>query len=235
MLNIEKLSLQKNKNKSILTEISLTVPIGRATLLLGKSGSGKTTLLRCIAQLETKYQGRIFCQQMELRRLSPLERLRLVGFVPQFFALFPHMNVLENCARPLIHLLGRSKQEAFAAAEEMLASLEMQRCISSYPFELSGGQQQRASIARALLLDPQFLLLDEPTSALDPESAQLLIHILFKRKREGKGILISSQDMLFAKSVLDRAIFLENGRAVEKVDVQTDSLSLNTRLGQFIL
>jgi len=232
MLNIKKLSLQKERQE-LLSEISFAVLPGRISLLLGRSGSGKTSLLRCVAQLEQNYRGAIFTGSQELRELTAPERARLIGFVPQFFALFPHMNILDNCARPLIHLLGRRKVEARAMAKERLASLGIER-FDARPFELSGGQQQRVAIARALLLNPQFLLLDEPTSALDPESAELIAGVLFQLVKEGKGILISSQDMPFAKAVLDRVLFLEKGKCVEAWDSQSESFLSTSQLGQFL-
>ena len=232
MLSIKNLSL--SKKQPILNSVSLALPMGRISLLLGKSGSGKTSVLRCIAQIERDYEGEISEQQQPLRSLTSRARAQLIGFVPQSFALFPHMNALENCSRPLMHLLSQPRKEAERAARERLHSLEMESFASAYPFELSGGQQQRVAIARALLLTPRFLLLDEPTSALDPESAERLIRILFKLRQEGRGVVISSQDMPFSKQVLDRAIFLENGNAVEEYD-SSEPLAPQSRIGQFLL
>lgn len=232
MLSIKNLSLSKKQR--ILNSISLSFPMGRITLLLGKSGSGKTTLLRCIAQIEKDYEGEISLEEKPLRSLASQERSQLIGFVPQSFALFPHMNALENCSRPLMHLLSQRRKDAERAAREMLASLEMESFASAYPFELSGGQKQRVAIARALLLNPRFLLLDEPTSALDPESTERLIRILFKLRQEGRGVVISSQDMPFSKAVLDRAVFLENGRAIEEYE-SSETFAPHSRIGQFTL
>ena len=103
MLKINNVSLQKKRNKkevSILRDISFEIPRSRISLLLGKSGSGKTTLLRCISQLEKDYQGEITCEGKELGAISPKERCRLIGFVPQSYALFPNKNVLDNCEMP---------------------------------------------------------------------------------------------------------------------------------------
>lgn len=214
MLSIKNLSLKKNK-KPILNRISLDFPTNRITFLLGKSGSGKTTLLRCLAELEQGYEGEISWNQ---KPLQFQKRSQIVGFVPQGFALFPHMNVLENCSRPLIHLFSERKTTAEFQACKILQSLEMEPFLSAYPFELSGGQQQRVAIARALLLNPHCILLDEPTSALDPESTELLIALLVKLRQEGRGLVISSQDMQFAKTLLDRAVFLEKGEVVEEYE-----------------
>lgn len=230
MLKIKDLVV--TKGKPLLNRISLEIGVGKITLLLGKSGSGKTTLLRCLAQLEKKYEGEICCGQTPLRSLLPKERAQAIGFVPQFYALFPHMTVLQNCARPLLDLFSYSKAQAEKAVSEMLASLDMEPYVSSYPHELSGGQMQRVAIARALLLNPRFLLLDEPTSALDPESASLLIRILQKLRDAGKSLVISSQDMAFAREIYDSALFLENGAVVEQAE--RGSILPMSRLGRFL-
>src|ERR1700719_4257869 len=127
MLKIKKLSL-----KSILREISLEIPEKRITLLLGKSGSGKTTLLRCIAHLEREYTGEIEYQGQKLSSLSPQKRCRILGFVPQSFALFPHMTILDNCAQSL-RLQRESKESAYEKAQTMLDSLDMGTFASRKP------------------------------------------------------------------------------------------------------
>jgi ABC-type polar amino acid transport system ATPase subunit len=225
MLKVKKLSLG-----NILREISLEIPEKRITLLLGKSGSGKTTLLRCIAHLEKNYTGEILYQEQTLSSMSSQERCRVLGFVPQSFALFPHMTILDNCAQS-VRLQGDSKESADEKVLKMLNSLDMGKFANRKPHELSGGQQQRAAIARAVVLDPAYLLFDEPTSALDPENTELFIEIL--REFKGKGILIASQDMSFAAKVLDRAFFMENGVLIEQYN-GLEPLSLESRLGRFL-
>jgi ABC-type polar amino acid transport system ATPase subunit len=222
MLEINQLFLTKKKNK-ILTSIDCVIPRDKITLLLGKSGSGKTSLLRCLAQLEAGYKGKISFGKSSIKNLSQKERCRLIGFVSQSYALFPHMNALDNCARPLCNTLGYSKKEAREKIREIFSLLDIEKYSAAYPHELSGGQQQRVAIARALALDPIFLLLDEPTSALDPENTHRLVEILRKIQKEGKGIIIASQDMAFSAKIFDRALFLEEGKVVEVIDDQTQA------------
>jgi ABC-type polar amino acid transport system ATPase subunit len=215
MLNIKNLSF-----KHILKNISFEIPQKRITLLLGKSGSGKTSLLRCIAQLES-YSGDVLYGDQKLDQMTAKDRCQLIGFVPQSFALFPHLNVFDNCAQPL-RLLKQSKLSIQAKIETILCSLDIEKLAYRRPHELSGGQQQRAAIARALALDPTFLLFDEPTSALDPENTELFIQTIQKLKSEDKGLIISSQDMAFASKILDRAFFIEEGSFVENYDRSED-------------
>jgi ABC-type polar amino acid transport system ATPase subunit len=233
MLKIKNLSLKKSRGE-ILQNISLEIPRKRISLLLGKSGSGKTSLLRSIAQLETDYEGEVLFYDQRVDLMAPAERCRALGFVPQSYALFPHLNVLENCAQPL-RVLGQSKETACQKALETLRSLDIDQLAERRPHELSGGQQQRAAIARALVLEPSFLLFDEPTSALDPESADLFVAILKDLCAQGKGVIISSQDMAFAAKILDRAFFLDQGALIEQYDTAAaKELSLESRLYQFL-
>jgi ABC-type polar amino acid transport system ATPase subunit len=228
MLEVKNLSVRKKRD--ILRNISLTVSLKKVTVLLGKSGSGKTTLLRCIAQLEREYKGEItYCGQ----KIVQENRNQTLGFVPQNYSLFPHLSALDNCAQPLRFKM--DKEAAKEKAEKMLNSLGMDQYYDSYPHELSGGQQQRVALARSLLLGPSLLLLDEPTSSLDPQNTDLLVGIIRQLKEEGKGMIISTQDMAFAEKILDRAYFLEEGAIVDAYDsAELLSLSPESKFNKFI-
>jgi len=217
MIDINNLSLKKNKN--ILNNVSMEIPKGVVTLLMGKSGSGKTSLLRCIAQLEA-YEGKIELEGQNLRWLDPKKRSHILGYVPQSYGLFPHMTVLENCLQPL----RLSKQDTQEVAP-LLTQFGLQDHLQSYPRELSGGQQQRVALVRSLLLNPTFLLLDEPTSALDPENTDLLIALIQQLKIQGKGIAVSTHDMSFAKKVGEKIFFLENGTLINGIEKSSQWLN----------
>lgn len=237
MLTIESLSLKKSTDKgnlSILKEISLKVPASKVTLLLGKSGSGKTSLLRCIAQIEKGYSGEICYQEEFLAQQSPIKRCQILGYVSQSYGLFPHMTVFNNCAQPLKYLKNLSRSEVKQKVTNMLNEFDIGMLANSYPHQLSGGQKQRGAIARALLLNPQFVLLDEPTSALDPENTQILINLILKWKKQGVGWLISTQDMAFAKKIYDQVVFLENGKVFEKYSSEQDVLDRKSKINEFL-
>jgi polar amino acid transport system ATP-binding protein len=238
MICVENLSLTKTKHrerKTLLHSLSLEIPSNRITVFLGKSGSGKSSLLRCLTHVESEYEGAITCLGKNLKIMPPKDRCQLLGFVPQGYALFPFMTVLDNCAHPLQKVLGFSKEQAYKKVEKEAASLGMQQFLHAYPHELSGGQQQRVTIIRAILQGPMFLLFDEPTSALDPENTSLFIQILKQLKKEGKGIVIASHDMPFVEQICENVYFLEQGHIVEHCDIQTVSeIEKDSRLGKFL-
>ncbi len=216
MLKTKNLYLSKGtKRKEILQNISIEVPRGEITLLLGKSGAGKSSLLRCLAQLEGDYEGAVEYEGRSLKGLSSPERAHLVSYIPQSYALFPHLTAQDNCAQPLKVVYGEKFDKARSKAMEVLKLLGMDSYGDAYPNELSGGQQQRVAIARALALDPQMLLFDEPTSALDPQNTQSLALILRDLCKRGKGVVISTQDMSFASQLLEKAYLLESGVVVD--------------------
>jgi iron(III) transport system ATP-binding protein len=144
--------------------LDLVIPPGSLVTLLGPSGCGKTTLLRMIAGLERSSDGKLFIGGADVTDLSAGERN--VSMVFQSYALFPHMNVLDNVSYGLVSG-GMKKAQAHVKAEEALTSVGLAGFGQRLPSEMSGGQQQRVAVARALVLKPDVLLFDEPLSNLD--------------------------------------------------------------------
>jgi sulfate/thiosulfate transport system ATP-binding protein len=144
--------------------VSLAVPSGSLTALLGPSGSGKSTLLRIIAGLESPDSGQILISGHDATRLSPQKRG--VGFVFQHYAAFKHMTVADNIAFGL-KVRKRPKAQIRERVEELLHLVQLEGLGKRYPSQLSGGQRQRMGLARALAPEPDVLLLDEPFGALD--------------------------------------------------------------------
>ena len=147
-----------------LVDVSLSVPDGSLTALLGPSGGGKSTLLRVIAGLETPDSGEVLFSGESVTRLPAQERG--VGFVFQHYAAFKHMTVRDNIAFGL-KIRKRPKAEVRARVDELLALVHLGGWADRYPAQLSGGQRQRMALARALAVQPRVLLLDEPFGALD--------------------------------------------------------------------
>jgi sulfate/thiosulfate transport system ATP-binding protein len=147
-----------------LDDVSISVPDGSLTALLGPSGSGKSTLLRVIAGLEVPDSGRVLIEGEDVT--SRPARQREVGFVFQHYAAFKHMTVADNVAFGL-KVRKRPKAEMRARVDELLALVGLAHLGKRYPNQLSGGQRQRMALARALAVEPRVLLLDEPFGALD--------------------------------------------------------------------
>jgi sulfate transport system ATP-binding protein len=147
-----------------LKDVSLTVPDGSLTALLGPSGSGKSTLLRVIAGLEEPDSGNVMISGIDTTAVPPQKRG--VGFVFQHYAAFKHMTVWNNVAFGL-KIRKRAKDDVSARVDELLTLVHLDGFADRYPAQLSGGQRQRMALARALAVEPKVLLLDEPFGALD--------------------------------------------------------------------
>ncbi len=147
-----------------LDGVSLNVPDGELTALLGPSGSGKSTLLRIIAGLETPDAGSVWLGDRDVTRVPPQQRG--IGFVFQHYAPFKHMTVRDNVAFGLT-IRKRPKAEIERRVSELLQLVQIEQFGDRYPAQLSGGQRQRMALARALAVEPEVLLLDEPFGALD--------------------------------------------------------------------
>lgn len=224
----------KQRTALILKRVSFELRNGCITTFIGKSGAGKTTLLKCIANLHTEYEGIITGLKGNLKNLSSVQRATSVGFVLQQFHLFPHLSVLHNCTYAMTEVLRVPQEDAEKKSLSVLEALNMLEFAQAFPSHLSGGQQQRAAIARALVLDPEVLLLDEPTSSLDPESKKGLESLLLALKAKGITIALSSHDMPFVRKVMDRVYFLEQGELIEEWDREINNFESKVNIKQFL-
>jgi len=210
-------------NLEVLKNISFTVNQGEVVAIIGPSGSGKSTLLRCVTHLELVDGGTITLAGKDMVRdgiYAGADHLReiclKVGLVFQNFNLFPHFSVMRNITEAQIHVLGRKKDEAENRAFGLLKKMGLLDKAKNYPCELSGGQQQRVSIARALALDPEVLFFDEPTSALDPELTGDILRVIRSMAEEKMTMVIVTHEILFAREVADRVLFMDSGVFVEQ-------------------
>ncbi|MCJ8510387.1 amino acid ABC transporter ATP-binding protein [Rhizobium lemnae] len=211
----------------VLDNVTLTVPAGSVTAILGQSGSGKSTLLRSINHLERLDEGFIAIDGefvgyrqsgdtlSELKEREILKRRVEVGMVFQNFNLFPHLTVLENIVEAPLTVRGTPRAQAEADARELLARVGLSEKANAYPRQLSGGQQQRVAIARALALKPKVLLFDEPTSALDPELVNEVLDVIKELARSGTTLIIVTHEIGFAREVSDLVVFMDQGRILE--------------------
>ena len=192
-----------------LPDLSLTVEPGTLVTLLGPSGCGKTTTLRLLAGLEHPTSGRILIGGKDVTRLPANERD--VAMVFQSYALFPHMSALDNIMYGL-QASGMAKREAQDRAREGLKLVGLESQGQRLPSELSGGQQQRIAVARALVLEPQVLLLDEPLSNLDERlRRRVRTDIRDLQQRLGFTAVYVTHDQEEALAVSDKIIVMKEG------------------------
>jgi iron(III) transport system ATP-binding protein len=193
----------------VVKGIGFTVPKGTLTTILGPSGCGKTTTLRMIAGLESPSDGSIFIDGRDVTTLGPAERN--VSMVFQSYALFPHMNVIENVSYGLT-VSGTPREQAKQRARVTLESVGLVGYDERLPSELSGGQQQRVAVARALVLEPAVLLFDEPLSNLDARLRRSMREeIRALQQRLKLTVAYVTHDQAEALAVSDQIIVMDAG------------------------
>ncbi|HEX2392287.1 MAG TPA: sulfate ABC transporter ATP-binding protein [Solirubrobacterales bacterium] len=193
-----------------LDDVSIEVPDGSLTALLGPSGSGKSTLLRAIAGLETLDGGRVLIDGEDVSR-KPTQK-REVGFVFQHYAAFKHMTVYENVGFGL-KIRKWEKAKISARVHELLSLVQLEGLADRYPSQLSGGQRQRMALARALAVEPQVLLLDEPFGALDAKVRKDLRGWLRNLHDEtGVTTIFVTHDQEEAMDVAGQLVVMNEGR-----------------------
>jgi len=204
-------------------DVTVSVAEGEFFSMLGPSGSGKTTCLRLIAGFEQPSLGSIKIFGKEAAGTPPYERE--VNTVFQDYALFPHMNVLDNVAYGL-HVKGVAKPEALKRAEQALEQVALAEYGKRRPGELSGGQRQRVALARALVNQPRVLLLDEPLGALDLKlREQMQLELKTLHKKLGITFIYVTHDQGEALSMSDRVAVFNRGR-IEQIDSPRNLYSL---------
>ena len=217
--------VKKFGDQTVLSNINLDLQEGDVRVLMGASGSGKSTLLRCLNRLVEPTSGSIVFRGKEV--LGPgvdvKELRKQIGFVFQQFALYSHLNVLDNVALGLRKLQGMSKPEAKERALHELSHFDMTSHQDKYPAQLSGGQKQRVAIARALAMDPAVLVLDEPTSALDPVMSRDVADLINHLHGEGITMICVTHDLNLASNIADTVMFLDRG--VIRADDRIEALS----------
>lgn len=220
-LKIENIS-SGYENKLIIKKLSLETHSGETIVMMGPSGSGKTTLLLTILGIIEPNEGQIYLNENEITSL-PIEN-RNIGYLPQDYGLFPHMNVLENISFGL-RVRGVSKNDREKKAFQMLQMVNLQGHGLRKIKELSGGERQRVGLARALAIDPSLLLLDEPLSNVDQvtkgEVAKELKDLFKKLKIPIILVTHNHEDAVY---LADKLVILINGM-IEQIGTLTEVLS----------
>ena len=201
-----------------LNGCNLIVHQGEVVAIIGASGSGKSTLLRCLNMLETPTSGHIYFDGVDLadKKVDLNLHRRKMGMVFQHFNLFPHKTVMQNITLAPVHLKLKTKSEAKAKGEELLARIGLADKANEYPNMLSGGQKQRIAIVRALAMEPEVMLFDEPTSALDPEMVNEVLDLMRDLAKAGMTMVVVTHEMGFVREVANRVIFMDGGQILEE-------------------
>jgi polar amino acid transport system ATP-binding protein len=197
----------------VLKGVTLDVSNGEVISVIGASGSGKSTLLYCINGLEPIQSGQILVDGTDVHaKKTNVNKLRQgLGMVFQQWNSFPHLTTLENVALAPRIVLKKSKDEAREIASKQLDHVGLGDKLAVYPNKLSGGQQQRLAIARALAMEPHYMLFDEVTSALDPELVGEVLDALRMLSDEGMTMILVTHEIGFARDVSDRVAYFHEG------------------------
>ncbi|WP_164871438.1 MULTISPECIES: ATP-binding cassette domain-containing protein [Paracoccus] len=201
-----------------LADITLSVPEGGITGIIGRSGAGKSTLLRMVNGLERPTTGRVTVSGRDVGTAtgSALRAIRRdVGMIFQHFNLLASRTVRGNIALPL-EVAGTPRGQIRARVDQLIEQVGLGALADRYPAELSGGQKQRVGIARALATGPKVLLSDEATSALDPETTQTVLDLLAQINRDlGVSVLLITHEMAVLRDIASHMAVIEAGRIVE--------------------
>jgi putative spermidine/putrescine transport system ATP-binding protein len=217
----------------VVKDLNIDIPRGEFLTMLGPSGSGKTTSLMMLAGFETATHGDIYLDGQAINNVAPHKRG--IGMVFQNYALFPHMTVAENLAFPLeVRKMGRSETEE--RVKRALDMVELGNFGSRRPAQLSGGQQQRVAVARALVFEPELILMDEPLGALDKNlREQMQYEIKHIHERLGVTVVYVTHDQSEALTMSNRIAVFNDGR-IQQLASPSDLYEkpINSFVAQFI-
>ena len=225
ILEIQGLVKQYGRGETAIKGVDLSVPSGQVMALIGPSGAGKSTLIRCVNRLVEPTKGSIRLRELELTRLSKRQlrmARRRIGMIFQEFALVDRLSVMENVLSGQLGYVGfwQSWFRRFPApivnhAYELLERVGIAEQLDKRADQLSGGQRQRVGIARALLQEPEMLLVDEPTASLDPKTSRAVMRLLIELADErGLAAIINIHDVVLAKQFVERIVGLRDGLIV---------------------
>jgi len=204
--------IKKYKTRTVVNEVSVEVGQGEIVGLLGPNGAGKTTTFYMIVGLIKPNEGRIFLDNEEITHLPMYRRAkRGIGYLAQEASVFRKLSVEENILS-VLELRDYTKQQRREKVEELISEFSLQKVRNNPGMSLSGGERRRTEIARALAVDPNFVLLDEPFAGVDPIAVEEIQSIVSRLKRRNIGILITDHNVDETLSITDRAYLMVDGK-----------------------
>jgi len=216
MAILEAKNLAKSyKQKQVVIDVSIAVESGQAVGLLGPNGAGKTTCFYMIVGMIANDKGCILIDNQDVTHLAMHDRARKgIGYLPQEASIFRKMSVENNILAILETNKTKSKQEQKQRCEELLQEFNITHIRKSLGMSLSGGERRRVEIARALAMDPKFILLDEPFAGVDPISVGDIKLIIKHLQQNGIGVLITDHNVRETLDICDKAFIVGNGHII---------------------
>ena len=215
MIEINNINKSFGKNE-VLKNISFYFERGKTNLIIGESGSGKTTLLRILIGLHKIDSGNILYDGRDFTQLQIKEKRKLrqeIGVLFQRGALYDFMNVEENIMFPLTMFTNNSEEEKLERVNDCLKRVNLENCNNLKISELSGGMVKRVSIARAIVMNPNYLLCDEPNSGLDPKTAIIIDNLIMEITEESNiTTIVNTHDMNSVMEIGEKIAYINNGK-----------------------
>ncbi len=203
------------RGRKVVRSVDLEVCSGQVIGLLGPNGAGKTTSFYMVVGLVKPDQGKVFLDDMELTDLPMYQRAKAgISYLPQEASVFRKMTVEENLLS-ILETLGHSSKKCRDRKDELLEDFRLTHVAKSRGYALSGGERRRVEIARALVIQPAFILLDEPFAGIDPIAVMDIQGIISDLRQKGIGVLISDHNVRETLGVCDRAYILNEGAVLE--------------------
>ena len=207
--------VKKYKQRTVVKGVSVEVEQGEIVGLLGPNGAGKTTTFYMVVGLIKPFSGQVFLDEDDISSQPMYRRAQMgIGYLAQEASVFRQMTVEDNIASVMQFKKGMSKQQQRQKLEELLDEFGLQHVRQNKGIQLSGGERRRTEIARALAVDPNFILLDEPFAGVDPIAVEDIQRIIFKLKRKNIGVLITDHNVHETLSITDRAYLLFDGQVL---------------------
>ena len=226
---------KKYKSRAVVNDVSVYVEQGEIVGLLGPNGAGKTTSFYMIVGLIKPNEGKIFLEDEEITELPMYQRAkRGIGYLAQEASVFRKLTVEENILA-VLEMRDYSKQQRKEKTDQLIEEFSLQKVRKNLGMSLSGGERRRTEIARALAVDPKFVLLDEPFAGVDPIAVEEIQMIVAKLKHKNIGILITDHNVDETLSITDRAYLMVDGKlfkAGTAEDLANDPLVRKVYLGQ---
>ena len=230
------------KKRSVVNKVSVQVEQGEVVGLLGPNGAGKTTTFYMIVGMIKPNEGKVFLESLEITDEPMYKRAKMgIGYLPQEASVFRRLSVEDNIVA-ILQMLKITPEERIQTREQLLEELGLNNVRKNLGFQLSGGERRRCEIARALAMNPKFILLDEPFAGVDPIAVEDIMNIVANLKLKGIGILITDHNVHETLSIVDRAYILINGEIfksgtakdlAEDADVRKLYLGENFRLDRY--